>query len=97
MLYLVLALKNEVFLFATALGIDILKTVQQFIRIYSVSIFIYAWRALCARRLYFQVKKTFHFFKNDTSFINKLRGDLSVIDLIAGAKVIEFVGWAAQV
>ena len=45
----------------------------------------------------FQVKKTFHFFKNDTSFINKLRDDLSVIDLIAGAKVITFAWWAAQV
>ena len=38
--YLVLALENEVFLFATAPGIDILKIVQQFIRIYSVLIFI---------------------------------------------------------
>ena len=39
-----------------------------------------------------QVKKTFHFFKNDTGFINKLRDDLSVIDLIVGAKVIRFAG-----
>ena len=46
---------------------------------------------LCARRLYFQVKKP-HFFKNDTGFINKLHDDLSAIDLIAGAKVIRFVG-----
>ena len=34
----------------------------------------------------FQVKRTFHFFKNVTGFINKLRDDLSVIDLISGAK-----------
>jgi len=53
--YLVLVLS---FLFANALGIDILKIVQQFIRIYSVLIFIYM-TGLCARRLYFQVKKPF--------------------------------------
>ena len=47
----------------------------------------------------FQVTKTFHFFKNDIGFINKLLNfdDLSVIDLIVGAKVIRFVGQAAQV
>ena len=56
--YLVLVSENEVFLFANALGIDILKIVQQFIRIYSVLIFIYM-TGLCARRLYFQVKKPF--------------------------------------
>ena len=40
---------------------------------------------------------TFHFFENDTGFINKLLDVLSVIDLIAGAKVIRFAGRAAQV
>ena len=44
-----------------------------------------------------QVTKTFHFFKNDTGFINKLLDDLSVIDLIVGAKVIRFAGRAAEV
>ena len=44
----------------------------------------------------FQVKRTFHFFKNVTGFINKLRDDLSVIDLISGAKVIRFTGRAVQ-
>ena len=33
-----------------------------------------------------------HFFKHGTGFINKLRDDLSVIDLITGAKVIRFTG-----
>ena len=84
--YLVLVLS---FLFANALGIDILEIVQQFIRIYSVLIFIYM-TGLCARRLYFQVK-------NDTGFINKLCDNLFVIDLIVGAKVIRFAGRAAEV
>ena len=43
------------------------------------------------------VTKTFHFFKNDIGFINKLLDDLSVIDLIADAKVIRFAGRAAEV
>ena len=41
----------------------------------------------------FHVERTFHFLKNGTSFINKLRDDLSIIDLIAGTKVIRFTGW----
>ena len=45
----------------------------------------------------FQVKKTFHCSKNGTGFINKLRDDLFVTDPIAGAKVIKFMGQAAQV
>ena len=45
----------------------------------------------------FQVKRPFNFFKHGTGFINKLCYDLSVIDLIAGAKVIRFMGQAAQV
>ena len=40
----------------------------------------------------FQVKRPFNFFKHGTGFINKLCYDLSVIDLIAGAKVIRFTG-----
>ena len=87
------------FLFANALGIDILKIVQQFIRIYSVLIFIYMTgddRPL-RKALILSGLKTFHFFKNDTGFINKLCDNLSVIDLIAGAKVIRFAGRATQV
>ena len=43
--------------------------------------------------IFFRLKKAFHFFKYGTGFIN----DLSVIDLIAGAKVIWFATQAAQV
>ena len=45
----------------------------------------------------FQVKNAFHFSKNGTGFINKLHDNLSVINVIVGAKVIRFVGQAAQV
>ena len=45
----------------------------------------------------FQVKRSFTSYKNGTGFINKLRGDLSVIDLIVDAKVIRFTGQMAQV
>ena len=67
-----------------------------------LSFAIHTWLRLCNRPFaqggyIFQVKKTFHFFKNDIGFINKLLDDLSVINLIAGAKVIRFAGWAAQV
>ena len=41
--------------------------------------------------------KDLSFFKHCTGFINKLRDNLSVIDLIVGAKVIRFTGRAAQV
>ena len=41
--------------------------------------------------------KTIHFFKHGTGFINKLHDDLSIIDLIAGAKVIRFTGQVGQV
>ena len=45
----------------------------------------------------FHVERTFHFLKNGTSFINKIRDDLSIIDLIGGTKVIRITGWAVQV
>ena len=48
---------------------------------------LFIWQAVWTR----------HLFKHGTGFINKLCDDLSVIDLIVGAKVIRFAGQAAQV
>ena len=42
--------------------------------------------------IFFRLKGTFASLKNGTGYINKLHDDLSVIDLIAGAKVISLRG-----
>ena len=71
-------------------GYDILKIVQQFIRIYSALIFIYTTGPLRKALILFRLKRPFTSLKN-------LRDDSSVIDLIAGAKVIRSVWRATQV
>ena len=40
----------------------------------------------------FRLKDLSFLFKHGTGFINKLRDDLSVVNLIAGTKVIMFAG-----
>ena len=51
---------------------------------------LFIWQAVCTRRLYFQVKRPF--ISLNMVLVNKLCDDLSVIDLIVGAKVIRFAG-----